>query len=110
MAFDVEAETPYVLSGTRATPDVVVQVAKDSLTAVSFGDVDRLNPPKDAVAPIRPFVSNHEATSHFATAFGDDIEAIGRLSEQAFDTGRDGAQIQYLLLGFHSHLTVELGE
>ena len=69
-----------------------------------------MDPPKVAVAPIAPFVSDQELADDIFADLGDEISPFGRIADERFDAGTDASGIQFDLLGFVREARVEIGD
>ena len=56
--FDVEPKADHVGVATRFLLDVLIERAKDPAAAIRLGDIDALQPPDPAVAPVAPFAGD----------------------------------------------------
>src|ERR1041385_6848184 len=74
-------------------------------------DVHALDPPHRPVAPVAPFVGDHQGSDHAAVALGDEIASAIRIGEHRFDAAREDVALELQLLGLscHGELKVDNG-
>ena len=115
LALDVEAEAAHTRVARGLALGVVVEPAVDAAPPVVGPDVDALNPPEEAVAPVAPLVGEHHRADRGGPALaggvlGDDVEAVLRALEQVADAGREGLPRELQPFGLARHREVELDQ
>ena len=114
MGVDVEPEPANIGAGFGELIDVIEKGAKDALAAKAFGDVDALNPPEVAIAPIAPFVSDEQLADDDAFAvclgFGNKVGAFCGIAQKRENAVADGIDFELALFGFQGHARVEIGD
>src|SRR5687767_14872877 len=87
--------------------DRIVDPTKDSPAAPGGVDVDALNPPKDAVAPVAPFVREHELSDEpwplGFSDFGYHEESVRWCVEQRQGPLPEPRHVKVPVLGFKCH-------
>ena len=63
--------------------DVLVERGVDAAAAELRDDVDALDPPDHAVAPVAPLVGDHQRSDDAVAALGHEVAAQGRGVEDA---------------------------
>ena len=82
--FDVEPQAHDAWRAAGERVDMIVQRAKYAATSYGRFDVNALDPPELAVAPVAPFVRDHELADRTArVVFGDEIAAMPGFSRTA---------------------------
>jgi len=71
---DVQAQADDLRVGRRQGLDVGIQGAKDAPAARLGTDVDALDPPDPAVAPVAPPARQHQLAHDTAGFLGDEVE------------------------------------
>src|SRR6266404_7529841 len=93
---------------------MVEQRSENTTGAKFLRDIDALNPPKIAVAPIAPFISDEQLPGHDSFAllfgFGQEVGPFGRMTQQSGDSSLHSRIVQPALLGFPSHAQVEVSD
>jgi hypothetical protein len=69
-----------------------------------------LNPPKIAIAPIAPFVGNHQLSGNNPVHFSEIIESLGGVGQQSRDPLLDTERLQAKVLGFPRQAQIEIGD
>src|SRR5438874_2628987 len=67
--------------------DVLVKLAKDAMAPRCGSDVDALNPPEGAVAPVAPLERDAKLADHTPIGLGDEIAALGMIAQHRGDAG-----------------------
>jgi hypothetical protein len=91
----------------RAGQHVIEQGFKHAAPPKIGAHIDALQPPKIAVAPIAPFVGNHQLSDHRAARLGHEISAFGRVAQQRIHTGLDHCRVQGEVLGLFGQFDIE---
>src|SRR5262245_64628673 len=81
VAFNVQAQPDDVPGRPRLSYHFVVQRPEDAAAAVVGPDVHALDPPEPAVAPVTPFICDHQLADHFTFRLREEIEPPGRIVE-----------------------------
>ena len=77
--FDIKAQPLYLRIVAGQGFDMLVEFFENPLPTVIRVNVDALNPPQVAVAPIAPLVSDHRLADYRALDLRDKITALVRL-------------------------------
>ena len=81
-ALDVEPDTDDGRIGTGGFLDISIERAENALAAGGGGDVDALDPPKPAVAPVAPFERDADLADDLAVALGDQVTTFVRSTDR----------------------------
>src|SRR5438445_2693703 len=86
VALDIKTQADDAGRCTRKTFRLRMQRAIDAEAAEGFSHVDTLYPPPVAVAPVAPFVRDHQTTGNGTITLCDQIEAARRLGQNGGNT------------------------
>src|SRR5262249_2991153 len=81
LAFDIEAQANHLRIGARRCVNVVVHYAKDATPSRFFPNIDALNPPNPAVAPIAELKRDAQLAEDGALFFSQEVKALWRVGE-----------------------------
>src|SRR5262249_52848097 len=77
MAIHVKPDPNHVRSLPRRPLHMIVQGLEHAFAACVGTDVDALDPPEPAIAPVAPFPGHHHLAENFTVLFADEIAALG---------------------------------
>jgi len=106
VALDVEAQSTDVGTLLCLMNDIPIQGAEHAMAALLWRHVHALNPPPPGVAPVAPFVGNHQATCALVIAFRDSIEAACAIGQHRVNARLQSFARQFELFRFQRHLLV----
>jgi len=86
------------------------QGAEDTFAAKILQHIDTLKPPEIAIAPVAPFISDHDLANDFPIHFGDIVQAFGWISQDGRYTFGDTVRIEVQLLRFFSQSQVKFSD
>src|SRR2546423_1504627 len=72
-----------------------------------LGDVDALDPPDPAVAPVAPLGGDHQLPDEGAVLLGDEIEPLAGVGQDGGDAGGDGVGVERQALALQGQAAVE---
>lgn len=110
VALDVEAQSTDVGTLLCLMNDIPIQGAEHAMAALLWRHVHALNPPPPGVAPVAPFVGNHQATCALVIAFRDSIEAACAIGQHRVNARLQSFARQFELFRFQRHLLVAVNE
>src|SRR5690606_3522220 len=73
-------------------------------------DVNALDPPKPAVAPIAPLRRNHQSGDDVLALGRHDIKALALVGKHGRDTGSQSRGVKLLCLSFEGHCAVKIDQ
>src|SRR3989442_1425569 len=110
----IKSQPAHVLTRSGQGVNVIEQRPENAAAAKFLRDIDALNPPKVAVAPVAPFVSDEQLPGYYRGAvlfsFGQKVSSLRRITQQSRDSRLHSRRIQSALLGFPRHAQIEIGD
>lgn len=108
--FDVEAQSDDVGLRQGARVDVAVECSKDPLPAVGFGDVNALEPPNPAVAPVAEFARDRRLPGHVTGAWEccDPVANSVGVGKGLGDAAPENVQVEHLRFTLEGEKAIEL--
>jgi hypothetical protein len=110
VAFHIEAHSANVPGDFRFGHDMRVERFENAFPARGFVDVNTLQPPEIAVAPIAPFVSDQHLADDLSADFGNEIGSFRGITQQRFDAGADASGVELNALCLVCQARVEIGD
>src|SRR5690606_7926536 len=89
---------------------VTVQAGKNPLAPAVVAYEDALYPPEHPVAPVAPFISDHELPDDLAVYLGHPVPTPARILEHRPDARVDQLRRKRASFGLHRHLHIELDD
>ena len=106
----VEPQAAYVLTSPSDITEVLEKSAKDSHLSQFFSDVNALQPPEIAIAPITPFVSDHHLTSDDSIHLGNIIDSLGGVFQDSRYSNSDAIRVEAQLFRLFGQSQIEFGD
>ncbi len=110
VALDVEAQSADVGTLLRFMHDVPIQGAEHAMATLLWRHVHALNPPPPGVAPVAPFVGDHQAARALFFTLRDAIEAACAIGQYRAYARVQPCALQFELLRFERHLQIAANE
>jgi hypothetical protein len=114
LPFDVQADPADSRFGSGFDQDMIVHGSKHAPATPVWRDIDALDPPKDSVSPIAPFIGDHELPDRLVSLrfwkFGDDIEPILGAFQECKSPLAQGGKIKPASFCFEGHRPIELDD
>jgi hypothetical protein len=106
----VQAQRAHVFPLASQSFQVLEELAENALAPKVRPDVHALDPPQIAVAPIAPFVSNHQLAGQRAVNLRDEINALGGIIQQRRNAGLNASGIQPQTFRFNRQAQIKIGD
>ena len=85
----------------------LIEAFVDAFATMLGLDIDTLNPPDHAVAPVAPFVGDHQAGDNLSIKFSDKVEASLGMGQHSFDARGEDLCGEFAVFGFAGDALVE---
>ena len=108
--FNIEPKTADVFLFAGGFFHKIIQKPVNSASAVFGQNINALNPPKPAVAPIAPFKSHHQTAGDAPVLFGDRVKSLTLIFKNRRDAALQNLAVESFALGFERHCLIELDQ
>ena len=72
--------------------------------------IHALDPPQHSIAPVAPFVGDHELADRGIVDFCEPVSSLGWVFEECLDTGADDFGVQFDILGLACQALIEVSD
>jgi len=110
MRFDIEAKAAYIAPLFGKLFHMFVKSMEDAAAPERWDCINTLNPPKDAVTPIRPFIRDQHLSSGSFIDFSNEIETVSWVRDNGADPIAQAEPVQRDVLRFKRHVGVPVYE
>jgi hypothetical protein len=110
MRVHIKAKAAHAGMRLRPGMDLLEQFSEHAAAAELRFDIDTLNPPEIAIAPVTPLLCDHKLAGNLPLDFGDEIGAFGGIGEHGPDAATHAFGIELDPLGFRRDGEVEFND